>query len=195
VHGGPAAAFEDREETVQVVQKFGGRLWAADYDHSPLDVLTSPSDTPGQANADFVVFAPRWLVGEDTFRPPWYHRNVMSEFMALWYQVAQHLRSTIFSRGPADPRRLPVEEDLTAYYGVSVVTMRRALKALEEEGIIERLRRHGTFITHAAPPASPATTPAAWSAPRASTTGAIGSCTQSSSRLTRYSSSVTCSPQ
>jgi homogentisate 1,2-dioxygenase len=101
----PVAAFEDREQTVQVVQKFGGRLWAADYDHSPLDVvawhgshaaykfdhpdpsiytvLTSPTDTPGQANADFVVFAPRWLVGEDTFRPPWYHRNVMSEFMGL----------------------------------------------------------------------------------------------------------------
>jgi GntR family transcriptional regulator len=75
--------------------------------------------------------------------------------LPLWYQVAQHLRSTIFSRRPADPRRLPVEEDLAAYYGVSVVTMRRALKALEEEGIIERLRRHGTFITNAAPPIQP----------------------------------------
>ncbi|OXM64319.1 MULTISPECIES: homogentisate 1,2-dioxygenase [Amycolatopsis] len=114
----PVAAFEDREATVEVVQKFGGRLWAAEYDHSPLDVvawhgnhaaykydtarfnvmgtvsydhpdpsiytvLTSPSELSGQANADFVVFAPRWLVGEDTFRPPWYHRNVMSEFMGL----------------------------------------------------------------------------------------------------------------
>ena len=46
-------------------------------------MLTSPSDTPGLANADFVVFPPRWLVGEDTFRPPWFHRNVMSEFMGL----------------------------------------------------------------------------------------------------------------
>jgi homogentisate 1,2-dioxygenase len=114
----PQAAFEERGHSVQVVQKFGGNLWAADYDHSPLDVvawhgnyapykydtanfmvlgtisfdhpdpslftvLTSPSDTPGLANADFVIFAPRWLVGEDTFRPPWFHRNIMSEFMGL----------------------------------------------------------------------------------------------------------------
>ncbi|HEX6448007.1 MAG TPA: homogentisate 1,2-dioxygenase [Trebonia sp.] len=114
----PHAAFEERSDTVQVVNKFGGNLWAADYDHSPLDVvawhgdyapykydtanfmvigtisfdhpdpsiftvLTSPSDSPGLANVDFVAFAPRWLVGEDTFRPPWFHRNVMSEYMGL----------------------------------------------------------------------------------------------------------------
>ena len=46
-------------------------------------MLTSPSDTAGVANCDFVVFPPRWLVAEDTFRPPWYHRNLMSEFMGL----------------------------------------------------------------------------------------------------------------
>ena len=46
-------------------------------------MLTSPSDTPGWANCDFVIFPPRWLVAEDTFRPPWYHRNMMSEFMGL----------------------------------------------------------------------------------------------------------------
>jgi homogentisate 1,2-dioxygenase len=114
----PRAAFEERGRTVQVVNKFGGNLWAADYDHSPLDVvawhgsyvpykydtanfmvigtisfdhpdpsiftvLTSPTDTPGLANCDFVIFAPRWLVGENTFRPPWFHRNVMSEYMGL----------------------------------------------------------------------------------------------------------------
>jgi homogentisate 1,2-dioxygenase len=114
----PVAAYEDVRRPVQVVQKFGGNLWAADYDHSPLDVvawhgnytpykydlarfnvlgtvsydhpdpsiytvLSSPSDTVGVANADFVVFAPRWLVAEDTFRPPWFHRNIMSEFMGL----------------------------------------------------------------------------------------------------------------
>ena len=114
----PHAAFEERSHTVQVVNKFGGNLWAADYDHSPLDVvswhgnyapykydtanymvigtisydhpdpsiftvLTSPTDTPGLANCDFVIFAPRWLVGENTFRPPWYHRNIMSEYMGL----------------------------------------------------------------------------------------------------------------
>ena len=114
----PQAAFEERAHPVQVVNKFGGNLWAADYDHSPLDVvawhgnyvpykydtaafmvigsisfdhpdpsiftvLTSQSDTSGLANLDFVVFAPRWLVGEDTFRPPWFHRSVMSEYLGL----------------------------------------------------------------------------------------------------------------
>jgi len=114
----PSAAYEDLDERVEVVQKFGGNLWATEYDHSPLDVvawhgshapylydfdyfnamgtvgfdhpdpsiftvLTSSSDTPGQANVDFVAFPPRWNVAEDTFRPPHFHRNVMTEFMGL----------------------------------------------------------------------------------------------------------------
>jgi homogentisate 1,2-dioxygenase len=119
----PVAAYEDRSAvSVEVVQKFGGNLWAAGYDHSPLDVvawhgsyvpykydtsrfmvigsisfdhpdpsiftvLTSPSELPGLANVDFVIFPPRWLVGEDTFRPPWYHRNIMSEYMGLVHGV------------------------------------------------------------------------------------------------------------
>ena len=56
------------------------------YDHpdpSIFTVLTSPSDTAGTANCDFVIFPPRWMVAEETFRPPWFHRNVMSEFMGL----------------------------------------------------------------------------------------------------------------
>ncbi len=56
------------------------------YDHpdpSIFTVLTSPSDTAGVANLDFVIFPPRWLVGVDTFRPPWFHRNIASEFMGL----------------------------------------------------------------------------------------------------------------
>ncbi len=56
------------------------------FDHpdpSIFTVLTSPTDTPGTANVDFVIFPPRWMVAEDTFRPPWFHRNVMSEFMGL----------------------------------------------------------------------------------------------------------------
>jgi homogentisate 1,2-dioxygenase len=56
------------------------------FDHpdpSIFTVLTSSSDTPGTANCDFVIFPPRWMVAEDTFRPPWFHRNVMSEFMGL----------------------------------------------------------------------------------------------------------------
>ncbi|MFM0511930.1 homogentisate 1,2-dioxygenase [Paraburkholderia sp. RL17-373-BIF-A] len=46
-------------------------------------VLQSPSDTPGVDSIDFVIFPPRWLAAEDTFRPPWFHRNVASEFMGL----------------------------------------------------------------------------------------------------------------
>jgi homogentisate 1,2-dioxygenase len=116
----PAAAFEDRDEKFEVVAKFAGNLWAAEFDHSPLDVvawhgnyapckydlarfntigtvsfdhpdpsiftvLTSPSEVPGTANCDFVIFPPRWVVAEHTFRPPWFHRNVMNEFMGLIY--------------------------------------------------------------------------------------------------------------
>ncbi|MGY1458324.1 MULTISPECIES: homogentisate 1,2-dioxygenase [unclassified Luteimonas] len=46
-------------------------------------VLHSPSDTEGVSNMDFAIFPPRWLVAQDTFRPPWFHRNVASEFMGL----------------------------------------------------------------------------------------------------------------
>ncbi|NRR30693.1 homogentisate 1,2-dioxygenase [Oxalobacteraceae bacterium] len=46
-------------------------------------VLQAPSDSPGVDTLDFVVFPPRWLVAENTFRPPWFHRNVASEFMGL----------------------------------------------------------------------------------------------------------------
>ncbi len=60
------------------------------FDHmdpSIFTVLTSPSELPGIANVDFVIFPPRWLVAEHTFRPPYYHRNCMSEFMGLIYGV------------------------------------------------------------------------------------------------------------
>ena len=50
-------------------------------------VLHSPSDTPGVDTIDFVIFPPRWLAAEDTFRPPWFHRNVASEFMGLVHGV------------------------------------------------------------------------------------------------------------
>ena len=46
-------------------------------------VLQSLTDTPGVDNVDFVIFPPRWLAMEHTFRPPWFHRNVASEFMGL----------------------------------------------------------------------------------------------------------------
>jgi homogentisate 1,2-dioxygenase len=116
----PVAAYEDKDELGTMFVKWGGNLWAAPLDHSPLDViawhgnyapykydlrryspvgpilfdhadpsiftvLTSASETPGTANIDFVIFPDRWLVAENTFRPPWYHMNVMSEFMGLIY--------------------------------------------------------------------------------------------------------------
>lgn len=61
-------------------------IGTVNFDHpdpSINTVLTSNMATLGVANCDFVIFPPRWLVAEDTFRPPWFHRNVMSELMGL----------------------------------------------------------------------------------------------------------------
>ena len=114
----PTARYEERDGGFELVAKFGGRLWSAAIDHSPLDVvawhgnyapykydlrrfntigsisfdhpdpsiflvLQSPSDTPGVDSLDFVIFPPRVLAAQDTFRPPWFHRNFASEFMGL----------------------------------------------------------------------------------------------------------------
>ncbi|MCP5083539.1 MAG: homogentisate 1,2-dioxygenase [Alphaproteobacteria bacterium] len=60
------------------------------FDHpdpSIFTVMTAPSETPGTANIDFVIFPERWMVAEHSFRPPWYHMNIMSEFMGLIYGV------------------------------------------------------------------------------------------------------------
>jgi homogentisate 1,2-dioxygenase len=61
-------------------------LGTVSFDHpdpSIFTVLTSPTDTAGRANLDFVIFPPRWMVAENTFRPPWFHRNIMNECMGL----------------------------------------------------------------------------------------------------------------
>lgn len=71
---------------------------------------------------------------------------VLNRKLPLWYQVSQSLRASILGRSPQDPLRLPTEEQLAGHYGVSVLTMRQALKELEEEGLITRHRRRGTFI-------------------------------------------------
>ncbi|ANW20932.1 GntR family transcriptional regulator [Streptomyces clavuligerus] len=71
---------------------------------------------------------------------------VLNRKLPLWYQVSQSLRASILGRGPDASLRLPTEEQLAAHYGVSVLTMRQALKELEEEGLISRHRRRGTFI-------------------------------------------------
>ncbi|NWL75320.1 homogentisate 1,2-dioxygenase [Pseudomonas taiwanensis] len=73
------------------------------YDHpdpSIFTVLTSPGETHGQANVDFVIFPPRWMVAEKTFRPPWFHRNLMNEFMGL-IQGAYDAKAEGFSPGGA----------------------------------------------------------------------------------------------
>ncbi len=60
------------------------------FDHpdpSIFTVLTAPSGTPGTANIDFVLFRERWMVAEHTFRPPWYHKNIMSELMGNIYGI------------------------------------------------------------------------------------------------------------
>ena len=77
------------------------------YDHpdpSIFTVLTSPSATLGVANLDFVIFPPRWMVAEHSFRPPWFHRNVMSEFMGLI--VGQYgMRMAVQGNGSTRPSR------------------------------------------------------------------------------------------
>jgi GntR family transcriptional regulator len=79
----------------------------------------------------------------ETFRP---EALALNRRLPLWYQVSQSLRASILGRPPTAPLRLPIEEELAGHYGVSVPTMRQALKCLEEEGLITRQRRHGTFI-------------------------------------------------
>ncbi|MFF4410782.1 GntR family transcriptional regulator [Streptomyces sp. NPDC001262] len=75
--------------------------------------------------------------------------------LPLWYQVSQSLRASILGRRPEDPLRLPTEDALAAHYGVSVLTMRQALKELEAEGLITRHRRRGTFIEPSARSSAP----------------------------------------
>ncbi|MFI1190835.1 GntR family transcriptional regulator [Streptomyces californicus] len=80
---------------------------------------------------------------------------VLNRKLPLWYQVSQSLRASILGRPQGSPARLPTEEQLAAHYGVSVLTMRQALKELEAEGLISRHRRRGTFIEPRARRVSP----------------------------------------
>src|SRR3954469_16827197 len=80
---------------------------------------------------------------------------VLNRKLPLWYQVSQSLRASILGRRPDAPLRLPTEDELAAHYGVTVLTMRQALKELEEEGLISRHRRRGTFIEPAARRSAP----------------------------------------
>src|ERR1700737_1726603 len=72
--------------------------------------------------------------------------KVLNQKLPLWYQITQSLRAEILARAPDAPTRLPTEAEIAEQYGVSIITVRQALKALEEEGLISRHRRLGTFI-------------------------------------------------
>lgn len=152
----PVAAYEERDTPATMVVKWGGNLWQAELQHSPLDVvawhgnyapykydlrryspvgpvlfdhadpsiftvLTSPSETPGTANIDFVIFPDRWLVAENTFRPPWYHMNIMSEFMGLIYGVYDAKTGGGFVPGGFSLHNtmLPHGPDMNAFEGAS----------------------------------------------------------------------------
>ena len=156
----PVAAYEDRDAPSRLVVKWGGVLWQAGLDHSPLDVvawhgnyapykydlrrfspvgpllfdhadpsiftvLTSTSETPGTANIDFVIFPDRWAVAEDTFRPPWYHMNVMSEFMGLIYG-AYDAKPQGFAPGGFSLHNamLPHGPDRSAFEGASTAALK-----------------------------------------------------------------------
>ena len=98
------------------------------FDHadpSIFTVLTSPSETPGTANLDFVIFPDRWLVAENTFRPPWYHMNVMSEFMGLIYGVYDAKTGGGFAPGGVSLHNtmLPHGPDVDAFEKASSVEL------------------------------------------------------------------------
>jgi homogentisate 1,2-dioxygenase len=97
------------------------------FDHadpSIFTVLTSPSETPGTANIDFVIFPERWMVAEDTFRPPWYHMNIMSEFMGLIYgQYDAKPQGFVPGGFSLHNQMLPHGPDVDAFEGASNATL------------------------------------------------------------------------
>jgi homogentisate 1,2-dioxygenase len=101
---------------------------AIGFDHpdpSIFTVMTSPSGEPGTANIDFVIFPERWMVAEDTFRPPWYHRNIMSEFMGLIYGVYDAKPEGFVPGGfSLHNMMLPHGPDLPAYEHASTVELK-----------------------------------------------------------------------
>ena len=175
----PVAAYEDIERPGTMFVKWGGELFAAEIEQSPLDVvawhgnyapykydlrrfapvdavsfdhpdpsiftvLTAPSETAGTANVDFVIFPERWNVAENTFRPPWYHRNIMSEFMGLIYGVYD-----------AQAARLRAGRHLAAQLHAGARPRRRGVRAREQRQARagQADRHHGL---HVRDPLSPA---------------------------------------
>jgi homogentisate 1,2-dioxygenase len=180
----PEAAFEeDCDRPVELVSKFCGNLWAAALDHSPLDVVAwhgnhvpylydlrrftvlgsisfdhpDPSiftvlTSPGAL--DFGVFAPRWHVGEDTFRPPYFHRNVMSEYMGL-IEGAYDAKASGFLPGGGSLH------NMMSAHGPDAETFRRASEAelvpqRVDDGLAFMFETRWPVITTAQAMASPA---------------------------------------
>lgn len=99
------------------------------FDHADPSIfttLTSPSDTPGTANIDFVIFPERWMVSENTFRPPWYHVNIMSEFMGLIFGVYDGKTGGGFVPGGFSLHNsmLPHGPDNDTFQGASTATLK-----------------------------------------------------------------------
>ena len=100
-------------------------MGSVSYDHpdpSIFLVLQSASDTPGVDSVDFVIFPPRWLAMEDTFRPPWFHRNVASECMGLIHGVYDA------KAGGFEPGGASLHNCMTGH-GPDAETFERALEA------------------------------------------------------------------
>jgi homogentisate 1,2-dioxygenase len=98
------------------------------FDHpdpSIFTVMTSPSGEPGTANIDFVIFPERWAVAENTFRPPWFHRNIMSEFMGLIYGIYDAKPEGFVPGGfSLHNMMLPHGPDAPAYENASTVDLK-----------------------------------------------------------------------
>lgn len=133
-HETATGEFATRED----VDARGGSAPASALPSTP---SPAPSSAPSHAPSSAPSFAPDSLV--------------LNRKLPLWYQVSQSLRASILGRPQDASLRLPTEEQLATHYGVSVLTMRQALKELETEGLISRHRRRGTFIEPRARRATP----------------------------------------
>ncbi|MCH9705703.1 MAG: homogentisate 1,2-dioxygenase [Proteobacteria bacterium] len=125
------------------------------FDHpdpSIFTVLTSQSEIPGTGNIDFVIFPERWAVAENTFRPPWYHRNIMSEFMGLIYG-AYDAKETGFTPGGMSLHNsmLPHGPDSDAYEKASQadlkpVKLTNTMAFMFESYLLQRITRYAAEL-------------------------------------------------